>query len=89
MFIPVGAQIVITHFFQSIGKAKISIMLSLSRQLLFLVPLLAILPRYMGIDGVWASMPISDAIASLVGILALAYYYRNLTKKTAEIPATT
>lgn len=81
MFIPVGAQIVITNFFQSIGKAKISIILSLSRQLLFLVPLLYVLPLYMGIDGVWAAMPISDAIASVIAISMLIYYYRRFHKK--------
>lgn len=81
MFIPVGAQIVITNFFQSIGKAKISIILSLSRQLLFLVPLLYILPLYMGIDGVWAAMPISDAFASVIAISMLIYYYRRFHRK--------
>jgi putative MATE family efflux protein len=87
MFIPVGAQIVITNFFQSIGKAKISIVLSLSRQLLFLVPLLYILPKYEGITGVWISMPISDAIASVMAIAMLTYYYRRFRKKTVEAPA--
>ena len=51
MFPLVGAQIVIGNFFQSIGKAKISIFLSLTRQLLYLLPGLIILPRYMGLDG--------------------------------------
>ncbi|MDE6323749.1 MAG: MATE family efflux transporter, partial [Paramuribaculum sp.] len=50
----VGCQIVIQNFFQSIGKPRISIFLSLTRQLIFLLPLLFILPRHWGIDGVWA-----------------------------------
>lgn len=65
MFPIVGFQIVVTNFFQSIGKAKISMFLSLSRQLIFLVPSIAILAPLFGLNGVWAAMPLSDAIASL------------------------
>ena len=57
MFPLIGSQMVITNFFQCIGKVKISIFLSLSRQLLCLLPLLSILPNFYGITGVWASMP--------------------------------
>lgn len=59
----IGCQAVMTNFFQSLGKARISIMLSLSRQLFFLVPLLVVLPHYFGTDGVWYALPLSDAIA--------------------------
>lgn len=66
----IGFQMVTANFFQSIGMAGKSIFMSLSRQLLFLLPCLLILPRFWGIDGVWYSMPISDAISSiLAGIL--------------------
>ena len=73
----VGAQIVITNFFQSIGKAKVSIFLSLSRQLLFLLPGLAFLPPFYGVEGVWFSMPLSDALAFAVAALMLAYHYKK------------
>ncbi len=63
----IGCQMVITNFFQCIGKVKISIFLSLSRQLLFLLPLLVLLPNFYGINGVWASMPTSDLISVIVG----------------------
>lgn len=71
MFPLIGAQIVISNFFQSIGKPAKAILLSLSRQVLVLVPLLLVLPRYFGVDGVWASLPLSDAIASVMAAVLL------------------
>ena len=62
----IGFQMVTTNFFQSIGHAGKSIFLSLSRQLLILVPLLLILPKIWGLDGVWYAMPASDLCASLI-----------------------
>lgn len=73
----VGCQMVITNFFQSIGKARISIFLSLSRQLLFLLPVLLILPRFMDLDGVWISFPVSDFIAFIVAIAIMSKYMRH------------
>lgn len=67
----VGCQIVIQNFFQSVGKPKLSIFLSLTRQLIFLIPLLIILPRHFGIDGVWASMAGSDIIAFVFAVVTL------------------
>ncbi|MBO5233615.1 MAG: MATE family efflux transporter [Prevotella sp.] len=78
MFIIVGAQMVITNFFQSIGKAKVSIFLSLSRQLIFLVPALMVLPKVMGLDGVWLAMPLSDAIAAIMAYGMLWMYMKKL-----------
>lgn len=78
MFFIVGAQMVITNFFQSIGKAKVSIFLSLSRQLVFLVPLLLVLPKLLGLDGVWLAMPLSDAVAALMAYLMLWSYIKKL-----------
>ena len=80
----VGAQIVITQFFQSIGKARISIFLSLSRQLLFLLPGLAFLPPFYGVEGVWFSMPLSDALAFAVAALMLAYHYKKKMSGTVS-----
>ena len=76
----VGYQMVVTNFFQSIGKAKISIFLSLSRQLLFLVPLLGVLPLFFGITGVWISMPISDAFSALLALVRMVRYMRIMNK---------
>lgn len=81
MFPLIGSQMVITNFFQCIGKVKISIFLSLSRQLLFLLPLLAILPNFYGIDGVWASMPTSDFIAVAVAVTIMLVFLRRFKKE--------
>lgn len=81
MLLPiVGYQMVITNFFQSIGKAKISIFLSLSRQLLFLIPSIIILPRFFGVDGVWASLPLSDFAAALFAAWFMIVYLNRFRK---------
>lgn len=76
----VGCQIVIQNFFQSVGKPKISIFLSLTRQLLFLIPFLIILPRHFGINGVWASMSSADGIAFIFAIVTLIIMNRRMNK---------
>ncbi len=79
MFYPlVGAQIVIQNYFQSIGKPKFSIFLSLTRQLIFLVPLLWILPPRFGVDGVWISMCASDFIAFVLAVLTATIMNRKI-----------
>lgn len=72
----VGFQMVTSNFFQSIGLAKKAIFLSLTRQLLFLLPCLYFLPTFFGVEGVWASMPASDFIAALVAAILLWYQFR-------------
>lgn len=67
----IGYQMVVTNFFQSIGRASVSIFLSLSRQMLFLLPMLIILPQFFGADGVWLSMPVSDTVASVVTAIVM------------------
>lgn len=67
----VGFQIVAGSFFQSIGQAKKAIIQSLSRQILFLVPALLILPNLFGLTGVWMSMPISDFLSALLSLYLL------------------
>lgn len=79
----VGAQIIICQFFQSIGKAFIAIFLSLSRQLLFLLPGLALLPVWMGVDGVWTSMPVSDFLATVAAVVMFVYQIRKFRRKAA------
>ena len=77
MFPLVGFQIVAAAFFQYIGHAKLAIFVSMTRQMLFLLPLLWIIPRYMGATGVWMSMPIADC-ASIT--LAAILLYRELKR---------
>lgn len=81
LFLIIGAQMVITNFFQSIGSAKIAIFLSLSRQLIFLVPMIVILPQFMGLKGVWLAMPLSDAIAAVMAYVMIAVYIRKIKKE--------
>ena len=84
MYPIVGFQMVVTNFFQCIGKVKISIFLSLSRQLLFLIPLLVILPKFFNLDGVWASLPSSDFLASLVAAIIMITYMQRLKKQSVK-----
>lgn len=81
VFPVVGAQMVCTGFFQSIGKAKISMFLSLSRQLLFFLPLLLVLPNFYDVDGVWMSQPISDMISSIVAVVLLFNYIKRFKQQ--------
>lgn len=80
----VGCQVVIQNFFQSIGKPKVSIFLSLTRQLIFLIPFLIILPRHYGINGVWASMAASDLIAFVFAVVTLIIVMRRQQKSNIK-----
>jgi putative MATE family efflux protein len=77
MFPLVGFQIVISNFFQSIGKARVSIFLSLTRQFIFLIPAIVILPPIFGLNGAWAAMPVSDALATLTAGFTFYHFYKN------------
>ena len=77
VFFVVGSQAVITNFFQCIGKVKISIFLSLARQLIFLLPMAYVLPLFWDLDGVWYSMPASDFIAFAFTIPILMWHIRK------------
>ncbi len=78
IFFPiVGFQMVTSNFFQSIGMAGKAIFLSLTRQVLFLIPCLLILPQFFGTVGVWASMPCADIAASLVSGFMLWRQFRK------------
>jgi len=74
----VGTQMIATSFFQSIRKPGLSMLISLSRQLLFLLPLLLILPPAMGVDGVWWSMPIADFFSITISGILLRREYKRL-----------
>lgn len=68
MFPIIGFQIISTNYFQSVGKAKVSMILSLLRQVILLIPCLFLLPKLfnLGVYGVWLAGPVSDFIASLI-----------------------
>ena len=81
MFPFVGAQIVIGNFFQSIGKVKISIFLSLTRQLLYLLPCLLLFPHWWGLKGIWISLPVSDSLAFITAVISLMIYIKKVSKE--------
>jgi putative MATE family efflux protein len=84
MFFVVGSQATITHFFQSIGKVKVSIFLSLSRQLILLLPMAYLFPLFWGLDGVWYSMPASDFLSFAMTIPMLMWYMKKFKAAKSE-----
>ena len=78
VFFVVGSQAVITNFFQCIGKVKISIFLSLSRQLFMLLPMAYVFPLFWNLDGVWYSMPASDFASFAMTIPVLLWYLKKI-----------
>jgi len=83
----VGFQVVATNFFQSMGMAGKSIFLSLTRQIIFMIPLLYILPPHFGLDGVWAAFPISDFVATVVAATLLTVQLRRIKRKAVSSAA--
>ena len=80
VFFVVGSQAVITNFFQCIGQVRISIFLSLSRQLFMLLPMAFVFPLFWGLDGVWYAMPASDFGSFAMTIPILIWYLKKLRK---------
>ena len=78
VFFVVGSQAVITNFFQCIGKVKVSIFLSLSRQLFLLLPMAFVFPLFWDLDGVWYSMPASDFGSFAMTIPMLLWYMKKI-----------
>ena len=90
VFFPIlGFQIVSTALFQSMGLAKTSIFLSLTRQVIFLIPFLLILPQFWGLTGVWFSLPASDLTTCIITIFMVRRLYKRFNKaiKKEEAPA--
>ena len=80
----IGYQAVVTNFFQTIGKVRISIFMSLSRQLLFLLPLMLLFSSLWGLDGVWFSLPASDFVAFVVAVVIMQRFkFRNVAQDNA------
>lgn len=82
----IGLQMVASTFYQSLGKAIPSLFLSILRQLIILIPLIFILPRYtsLGINGVWDAFPISDFTAFLISAFVLWRAWHRLDKKNED-----
>ena len=80
-FFVVGFQIVSTTLFQSIGAAAKSVFLSLTRQVLILIPLLLLLPDTMGVRGVWMSFPLSDLVATIITAAMIAWQLRHMAAR--------
>lgn len=88
-FTVVGFQTVSTTLFQSLGKAAASIFLSLTRQVLFLMPLLFILPPRYGLVGIWWSFPASDIFATVVTTVMVVYELRYIARLSRVRPGGT
>ena len=82
MFWMVGFQIVSTNFFQALGMAGKAVFLSLTRQVIFMIPLLYILPPVFGLDGVWAVYPASDSVATVVTAVMLIVQLRKIRRES-------
>lgn len=80
----IGFQVISSNYFQAVGKAKISMFLSLCRQVIVLIPLVVILPPIFGLDGVWISGPASDAIASIITLYFVMKELKFLKEQEME-----
>ncbi|MCY6369974.1 MATE family efflux transporter [Clostridium ganghwense] len=80
LMVPViGIQVVGSTLFQSIGKAMPSLILSLLRQVIFFIPLVIILPKYIGISGIWKSFPVADFGATVITAILMINEMKKLT----------
>ncbi|MBS5925848.1 MAG: MATE family efflux transporter [Clostridium sp.] len=77
----VGAQVISSNYFQSVGKAKISMFLSLLRQVILLIPCLIILPKIFGLTGVWLAGAVADGLSSLITLIIFSMSVRKLKDK--------
>ena len=80
----IGLNVVTSTLFQALGKARPAFLLSISRQLLFLIPLVILLPRLYGLSGVWAAFPVSDFLAFMLSGLLLFRTYGTFKERTGS-----
>lgn len=86
----IGISIVGTNYIQSTGRAKMAMVLSLLRQVIILIPMILILPKFLGLDGVWFAQPTADAISSILTAIVIFKEFRSYEKtedKLEEINA--
>lgn len=74
----IGFQIIGSGLFQAMGKAKSALFLALSRQVLFLIPLILILPKTIGLDGIWISFPAADILAAVITFFMVMHHIKKL-----------
>ncbi|MEJ5244339.1 MAG: MATE family efflux transporter [Bacteroidota bacterium] len=77
----IGFQVILGAYFQAVGKPSKSIILTLTRQIILIIPLVIILPKFYGLDGLWAFAPISDYLAAILALTFLFSEIRNLKNK--------
>ncbi|QYE96748.1 MATE family efflux transporter [Paraclostridium sordellii] len=80
----IGVSITGSNYIQSIGKAKTAIILSLLRQVIILIPMILILPKFLGLDGVWYAQPVSDFLATVITIIILYREFKSQQKVNRE-----
>ena len=80
----VGFQIVSSNLFQAIGEASTAMLLSLSRQVIMLIPLILILPKIYGTFGIWVSTPIADILSSMLTVFFVVKIFRKLSKMEVQ-----
>lgn len=88
LFPLVGFQVIGAGFFQSIGKAVPSIILSLTRQVLYLLPLLILLPLALGVNGIWMAFPIADFLAIITTGIFLRRELRKIDRLELQYAST-
>ncbi|MDE6334375.1 MAG: MATE family efflux transporter [Muribaculaceae bacterium] len=86
-FAVVGFQVISTTYFQSVGAPARAMVLSLARQVIFLIPLMLILSRHMGVEGVWLSFPISDLLATAVTAALIIPSLRSFADAGRKTPS--
>lgn len=84
----VGMQIVIGNFYQAIGHAKLAIFLSMTRQMLFLIPLLIAFPHFWGTRGVWLSFPVADFLAWALNVVLILVFLKSYSAVPADVAGT-
>jgi Na+-driven multidrug efflux pump len=77
LFFAIQLQIIVSFFFQGIGKGIPSFILASARQVLFLIPALLILPRLFGVVGLWVAFPVADVLSILLTVIWIAVEFRN------------
>ncbi|RXA16482.1 MATE family efflux transporter [Methanosarcina sp. MSH10X1] len=85
----VGLNVITTTLFQALGKARPAFLLSVSRQLLFLIPAVIFLPRFYKLDGVWAAFPVADLLAFMLSGFLLFRIYRIFKERKDSLKAGT
>ena len=76
-FCIISVNVIGSNFLSSINQPMKSLALSLTRQLIFLLPLILILPPHLGIQGVWLSLPVSDVLSTICAALVVQYEWRK------------